>query len=165
MAAEKTESIELKRQVEEQIKQEERRAEAQQAAGQPEAKKVEAKPEPSKKDQKEEKPPAKASDQKGNAEEKKAGEKKPDRKFVLERIYVIPLSKAYEKSRSHRNRVAASLVRQFAARHAKTPEKLVRISPSISPLILSRGARRPPRRLRVTMRKDDKGVVEVEPAK
>jgi len=77
----------------------------------------------------------------------------------LERTYVIPLRDAYEASRKKRAKKALNIVRQFAERHMKGEE--VKISEGVNKLIWSRGAEKPPRRIKVVMRKDEKGVIEV----
>ena len=80
-------------------------------------------------------------------------------KVVLERTYVIPLRDAYEASRKRRAKKAINIVKRFAERHMKGEE--VKISEGVNKLIWSRGAEKPPRRIKVVMRKDEKGVVEV----
>lgn len=80
-------------------------------------------------------------------------------KVVLERTYVIPLRDAYETSRKRRAKKAINIVRQFAMKHMKGEE--VKISDGVNNLIWSRGAEKPPRKIKVVMRKDEKGVVEV----
>lgn len=94
------------------------------------------------------------------AEKPQAAKKADKKKFVLERVYTIPLSKAYEKSRSHRGRIAVSLLRQFVAKHAKAASPAsVSIDQKINSAVLTRGSRRPPKSLRVLVQKDDEGKV------
>ena len=101
----------------------------------------------------------------GEKPEAKKEEKKEERKIVLERTLVVPLSKAYRKPRSHRARIAVSLLKQFISRHAKTPVESVRVAAEVNSLIQARGARRPPKAVRIRVSKDDKGVAEVFLAK
>ena len=77
----------------------------------------------------------------------------------MERTYVIPLRDAYEASRKKRAKKALNIVRRFAERHMKGEE--VKISEGVNKLIWSRSAEKPPRRIKVVMRKDEKGVIEV----
>jgi len=78
---------------------------------------------------------------------------------VLEREYVIPLRDAYEASRRRRAKRAINLIREFAQRHMKAEE--VKLSQGVNKLVWSKGIEKPPRRIKVLMRKDREGVVEV----
>lgn len=77
----------------------------------------------------------------------------------LERIYIIPLRDAYEASRRRRAKRAINIIKEFAMRHMKTEE--VKLSEGVNHLVWSRGIEKPPRRIKVVMRKDKEGVVEV----
>jgi len=77
----------------------------------------------------------------------------------IEREYVIPLRDAYETSRTRRAKRAVNLIKEFARRHMKA--EVVKISNKVNNLIWSRGIEKPPRRIRVVIRKDREGVVEV----
>ncbi len=116
---------------------------------------------------KEEKPaPAEAAKEKAA---KPAGEKKQEteekpKKVVLQRVATIPLSMAYRASRSHRARLATAMLREFVARHLKTPKGDVKLSTDLSSQVNARGSRMPPRKLKVMMRKFEDGTVNVEPA-
>lgn len=77
----------------------------------------------------------------------------------IEREYVIPLRDAYEASRTRRARRAINIIREFARRHMKS--EIVKISNKVNSLIWSRGIEKPPRRIKVVMRKDKEGVVKV----
>jgi len=77
----------------------------------------------------------------------------------LERVYTIPLRDAYEASRKRRTKRAINLIKEFAKRHMKAEE--VKISEGINHVIWNRGAEKPPRKVRVLMRKDKDGVVKV----
>ncbi|MEM1583969.1 MAG: 50S ribosomal protein L31e [Nitrososphaerota archaeon] len=77
----------------------------------------------------------------------------------IEREYVIPLRDAYEASRTRRARRAINIIKEFARRHMKA--EIVKISNKVNSLIWSRGIKKPPRRIKVVMRKDKEGVVEV----
>lgn len=79
--------------------------------------------------------------------------------IVLEREYVIPLREAYEASRRRRAKRAINLIKEFAERHMKASE--VKLSEGVNRLVWSRGIEKPPRRIKVVMRKDRDGVVKV----
>lgn len=77
----------------------------------------------------------------------------------LERIYTIPLGKAYDYIRTKRARRAVKLVRAFLARNMKVSEYDVSISEGINSLIWKRGIQKPPRKLKVKVVKDKEGKV------
>ncbi|MCD6235591.1 MAG: 50S ribosomal protein L31e [Thaumarchaeota archaeon] len=78
---------------------------------------------------------------------------------VLERVYVVPLRDAYEASRTRRAKRAVNILKEFAKRHMKGEE--VKLSEGVNHLIWSRGAEKPPRKIRVVMKKDKDGVIQV----
>ncbi|MEM4389467.1 MAG: 50S ribosomal protein L31e [Candidatus Micrarchaeia archaeon] len=80
----------------------------------------------------------------------------------IERIYTIPLRKAFEKPRVKRGRRAVELVRAFVSRHLKAARVI--IEGKLNALLLARGIKKPPRRIRVLARRDKDGVVRVLPA-
>lgn len=87
------------------------------------------------------------------AEEEKAEE----RKIVEERIYTIPLGRAWISPRNRRTPRAVRIVRGFIQRHMKT-ETLI-LSNEVNERIWSRGIQRPPRKIRVRAAKDEEGTV------
>ncbi len=87
--------------------------------------------------------------------------------IVLERIYTIPLRKAWVKPRVKRAKGAVAIVRKFLLRHMKSGDIRaveVKIDPSLNELIWRRGAKKPPRRVRVRATLDKEGIVRVYPA-
>lgn len=108
------------------------------------------------------------------AEEEKAEEKKrekaPEEEIVEERIYTIPLSRAWISPRKKRTPRAVRIVRSFVQKHmkietrAKTEEeeeeagRLV-ISDEVNKKLWSRGIEKPPRKIRVRAVKDKEGTV------
>lgn len=155
----KLDSIEQLKQTEELLKQEKKREQAEEAKeAKAEAKtgeKTETRPEASIGSKADAKLEAKETKQK---DEKKAEEKK--KKLVLERVYAIPLMKAYEKSRSHRGRIAMSLLRRFLARHVKASSPAsIYVDQKVNSAVLARGSRSPPKKLRVLVQKDEEGKV------
>ena len=79
----------------------------------------------------------------------------------VERIYTIPLVKAWASPRHRRTVRAINLIKEFASRHMKSSE--IRIAPELNQMIWERGIEKPPRRIRVKMVKDKDGVVTVSP--
>jgi large subunit ribosomal protein L31e len=78
---------------------------------------------------------------------------------VEERIYTVPLGKAWVVPKYRRAEKAITILRQFTLRHMK-PEEVV-IDPSVNEAIWARGIRNPPRKIRVRLSKDDEGIVTV----
>jgi large subunit ribosomal protein L31e len=83
-----------------------------------------------------------------------------------ERIYTVPLGRAWVAPRYRRAEKAVTVLRKFVQRHMK-PEEVV-IDPSVNEAIWARGISNPPRKIRVRLSKDDEGFVtvslaEVEP--
>jgi len=79
---------------------------------------------------------------------------------VLERQYTIPLRIVLGVPRWRRAARAIRFVRAFIARHMKAEE--VKIDPKVSEYIWSRGAKKPPRRVKVKAIKYRDGLVRVE---
>lgn len=112
--------------------------------------------------------PAEAEEEE-KAEEKKR-EKAPEEEIVEERIYTIPLSRAWISPRKKRAPRAVRMVRSFVQKHmkietrAKTEEeeeeagRLV-ISDEVNKKLWSRGIEKPPRKIRVRAVKDKEGTV------
>lgn len=78
----------------------------------------------------------------------------------IERVYTVPLGRAWVAQKYRRSEKAMSLLRKFVERHMKPTEMI--IDPSVNEAIWSRGIRNPPRKIRVKMTKDGDGVVTVE---
>jgi len=95
-------------------------------------------------------------------EEAEGEVEKPERKeieeeIVEERIYTIPLGRAWVSPRKKRASRAIRLVKSFVQRHMK-PEALV-VSNKVNERIWGRGIEKPPRRIRVRAVKDRDGTV------
>ena len=80
-----------------------------------------------------------------------------EKEIVEERIYTIPLSRAWVSPRKKRAPRATRLVKSFIQRHMK-PEVLV-VDNEVNERIWSRGIQKPPRNIRVRAVKDREGVV------
>ena len=99
--------------------------------------------------------------------EEEVEEERPE--VVDERIYTIPLGRAWVAPRRKRAARAVRLLRGFVERHMKVgvgpeeegeAERLV-ISNEVNEKIWSRGIEKPPRRIRVRAAKDVEGTVTV----
>jgi large subunit ribosomal protein L31e len=77
-----------------------------------------------------------------------------------ERVYTVPLGRAWVAQSYRRAEKAMMVLRKFVKRHMK-PTGMV-IDPSVNEYIWARGISNPPRRIRVKMTRDDEGVVVVE---
>jgi large subunit ribosomal protein L31e len=78
----------------------------------------------------------------------------------MERIYTVPLSRAWIAQKYRRAEKAMFVLKQFTKRHMKPTEII--IDPSVNEAIWARGIKNPPRKIRVKMTKDNEGVVLVE---
>jgi len=103
-------------------------------------------------------------------EVKKEKKEEAEEEIVEERIYTIPLSRAWIQPPKKRTPRAVRIVKSFIQKHMKIkteaeeegeePEKLV-LSNEVNQKIWSRGIREPPRNIRVRAVKDKEGVVTV----
>jgi len=76
----------------------------------------------------------------------------------MERVYTVPLRRAYNAAHKYRARAAMKALRAFIARHMKVEENAVRIDVSVNHAIWKRGARKPPRRIKVVAVKEENVV-------
>ncbi len=77
----------------------------------------------------------------------------------LERVHIINLGKVLLSQPQHRAVRALNMVREFARRHMKTQS--VKIDEDLARQIWARGARSPPRKIRVRMYRTDMGHILV----
>ncbi len=98
-----------------------------------------------------------------------------EEKFVEERIYTIPLRRAWIKPPNKRAPKAVRIIKAFIQRHMKVglpsaeedEEKeagRIIVSNEVNEKIWSRGIEKPPRKIRVRAAKDEEGNVTVFPA-
>jgi large subunit ribosomal protein L31e len=98
-------------------------------------------------------------------------EEKPEEEIVEERIYTIPLSKAWIGPPRKRAPRAMRIIKSFLIKHMKLekreegeeeeePKKLI-ISNEVNEKVWSRGIEKPPRKVRVRAAKDKEGNVTV----
>ena len=78
---------------------------------------------------------------------------------VEERIYTVPLGRAWVVPRYRRAEKAITLLRKFVQRHMKTA--FVVIDPSVNEAIWRKGITNPPRKIRVRLSKDEEDIVTV----
>jgi len=79
----------------------------------------------------------------------------------LERIYTVPLRDAYKTVKTKRTSRAAKILKSFLARHMKTQVERVKISGEVNSLLWTKGMEKPPRRIKVKVKRDAKGDVTV----
>ena len=82
---------------------------------------------------------------------------KEEEAIVEERIYTIPLRRAWISPRKKRAPRATRLIKSFIQRHMK-PEVLI-VSNEVNERIWSRGIEKPPRKIRVRATRDTEGTV------
>lgn len=99
------------------------------------------------------------------------GEK--EKEFVEERVYTIPLRRAWIMPRNKRAPRAVRIIKAFIQKHMKVGEEAVKeedeeeergkiiISNEVNEEIWSRGIGKPPRKLRIRAAKDEEGNVTV----
>ncbi len=96
----------------------------------------------------------------GKAPEPTAEAEEEEEEIIDERIYNVPLRKAYwTGSRLRRANRSVRILKEFVTRHMK-PEELL-IQPEVNELIWSRGMEKPPRRIRIRATKNDENLVRV----
>ncbi|MFW9846590.1 MAG: 50S ribosomal protein L31e [Candidatus Thorarchaeota archaeon] len=101
-----------------------------------------------------------ADKERPDAEEVEPSEVIPEEEIIDERIYTVPLRKAYwTGSRLRRSNRAVRILRKFVERHMK-PEEMV-IQPEVNERIWSRGIQKPPRRIRIRATKNSDNLVRV----
>src|SRR5487761_810871 len=83
----------------------------------------------------------------------------PDVEIELERVYTVPLSRAWIAPRHRRVVRAVNMLREFAERHMKTSE--IKIDSDLTETLWNRGVTKPPRRITVKMTKDEDGLVTI----
>ncbi len=105
--------------------------------------------------------PKEKKELKEKEEEEKPKEKKTPvgEKPSVERTYIVPLAKAMRKPASRRANAATKLLREFIARHMKNPK--VKIDEKVNNEIRTRGARKPLKKVKVTVSKEIDGTIYV----
>lgn len=98
-------------------------------------------------------------------------EEKGEEEIVEEKVYTIPLSRAWISSHQKRAPRAIRLVKNFIQRHMKVKEETLEeegeerervvISNEVNEKIWSRGIQKPPRKIRVRAAKDKEGTITI----
>lgn len=84
-------------------------------------------------------------------------------KMAIERIYNVPLRKGFQKAGRHRKTKKAVIVlKEFLARHMKCDKEDVRLGRMLNMKLWERGIKNPPHHVKVTVVKDDDGIVKAE---
>jgi len=91
------------------------------------------------------------------AEREREREEEVEEEIVEERIYTIPLRRAWISPRKKRTPRAVRIVKSFIQRHMK-PEAIV-VSNEVNERLWNRGIEKPPRKIRVRASKDKEGTV------
>jgi len=92
---------------------------------------------------------------------KKMAKKEETTKIVLERVYNVPLRKEFAKVANWRKtEKAVTALRQFVSKHMKSKD--VKIGKYANQLLWKDGIKNPPHHIKVSAKKDDKGIVSVE---
>lgn len=128
--------------------------------------------EETKEEEKEELPPAEEKEEAKPPKEEKT-KKKEEEEIVEERIYTVPLGKAWIVPANKRTPRAVRMLRTFIVKHMKLeakkegeteeeeePSKLV-INNEVNERMWARGIEKPPRKIRVRAAKDKEGNVTV----
>jgi len=101
-------------------------------------------------------------------EKEKRGKKPEEEEIVEERIYTIPLRRAWIAPRKKRTPRAMRIIRSFVQRHMKVETEVkgeeeeegrLVISNEVNERLWDRGIEKPPRNIRVRAVKDKEGVV------
>ena len=77
----------------------------------------------------------------------------------VERVYTVPLWRAWVTPRHRRTKRAINIIKEYATHHMKS-EKIM-ISEELNELMWSKGIQNPPRRITVKMVKDKDGRVTI----
>ena len=97
-------------------------------------------------------------------------EEKGEEEIVEEKVYTIPLSRAWISPHQKRAPRAIRLVKNFIQRHMKVKEEALEegeegervvISNEVNERIWSRGIQKPPRKIRVRAAKDKEGTITI----
>ena len=90
-----------------------------------------------------------------------AEKRREEEEIEEERIYTVPLSRAWIGPRNKRTPRAVRILRRFILRHMKIDEDSLRISNEVNQHLWKRGIQKPPRKIRVRAVKSAEGIVTV----
>jgi large subunit ribosomal protein L31e len=87
--------------------------------------------------------------------------KEEEEDIVEERIYTVPLSKAWISPRTRHSPRAIRILKSFVVRHMKIDDESIKITNEVNEKIWDRGIQKPPRKIKVRITKDSEGIVTV----
>jgi len=87
--------------------------------------------------------------------------KEEEEDIVEERIYTVPLSKAWISPRTRHSPRAIRILKSFVMRHMKIDDESIKITNEVNEKIWDRGIQKPPRKIKVRLTKDSEGIVTV----
>ena len=73
----------------------------------------------------------------------------------MERIYTIPLRKAFKKPVTKRANYAMSLIRAYLSRHMKIDEENIKIGSKLNDAVWARSMKHPPRKVKIKAVKEN----------
>jgi large subunit ribosomal protein L31e len=80
---------------------------------------------------------------------------------IIERTYNVPLRKEYRKvPRWRKTKKAVTALRQFLSKHMKSDD--IKLSNALNEKVWQHGIKNPPHHIKVTVTKDEKGVVNAD---
>jgi len=94
----------------------------------------------------------------------KLKKKEEEEEIVEERVYTVPLERAWISPRKKHSPRAVRMIRIFVMKHMKADSDSVKITNEVNEAVWSRGIEKPPRKIRVRVTKDAEGIVTVRPA-
>jgi large subunit ribosomal protein L31e len=92
---------------------------------------------------------------------KKEEKEKEEEDIVEERIYTVPLSKAWISPRTRHSPRAIKILKSFVMKHMKIDGDSIKITNEVNEKIWKRGIQKPPRKIKVRVTKDSEGIVTV----
>ena len=96
-------------------------------------------------------------------EEKTTLKKKEEKEDIVEeRIYTVPLSKAWISPRTRHSPRAIRILKSFVIKHMKIDDDFIKITNEVNEKIWDRGIQKPPRKIKVRVTKDSEGIVTVQ---
>jgi len=87
--------------------------------------------------------------------------KEEEEDIVEERVYTVPLSKAWISPRTRHSPRAVRILKGFVVKHMKVDEDNVKITNEVNEKIWGRGIQKPPRKIKVRVTKDSEDIVTI----
>lgn len=81
----------------------------------------------------------------------------------LERTYTVPLRSGFNKAPNYKKtKKAVFVLREFLMKHMKCTNKELRLGKNLNQFVWKRGYKHPPHHVKITVIKDDEGIVKAE---